>query len=267
MAKENILSIEDKTFFSNAKKTIAFLLCLFLGILVVFFGIKTYGEAKNIKNADKEFPASNTINISGKGEIFVIPDIAKISLSVEKEAQTVAQAQSDATQAMKKVMEFLKRSGIEEKDIKTVNYNIYPRYDYLEAAGRVFKGYTVSQSLEVKVRKTEKAGDILSGAATAGANQIGGIQFTIDDEEASKREARQKAITDAKQKADQLAKDLGVKLVRLVNFSENGSGDYYPYMSYKSDALGIGGGPESSAVVPAGENQVIAHVNLTYEIE
>ncbi len=235
-------------------------------ILGIFLAVQAYNGIQEGRYIGKDIMPTNTISVSGKGEVFVKPDIAKISVSVEKEAVSVLEAQNQATEAINKITAFLKESGIEDKDIKTTNYNIYPQYDYLEKTGRVFRGYIVGQTLEVKIRKIDEAGKILAGVTQAGANQVGGISFAIDDEEAAKRDARQKAIADAKTKAEQLAKDLGVKIVRLVNFSESGEIPY-PYPIYKTEALGVGGGPEISPEIPSGENTVTVNVSLTYEIK
>jgi uncharacterized protein YggE len=248
----------------KTKKILIALLSLFLAVLAVFFAVKVINEIKSGEYIGKDLPSVNTVTVSGKGEVFVRPDIAKISVSVEKEAVSVLEAQSQATEVINKITAFLKESGVEDKDIKTTNYNIYPRYDYLEKTGRVFRGYIVDQTLEIKIRKIDEAGKILAGITQAGANQIGGISFAIDDEEAAKRDARQKAIVDAKTKAEQLAKDLGIKFGHLISFSENGGG--YPYPVYKSEALGMGGA-EPAPAVPAGENTVTVNVSLTYEIK
>ena len=188
---------------------------VFIIVLIFYFCVKSFNEMDNNPNQQ------NTISVSGTGEIFIKPDIAQISLSVEKEALSLVDAQDKATEKINKIISFLKESGIEEKDIKTTNYSIYPRYDYLEKEGRVFRGYTVNQTLEVKIRKIVEAGKILSGATLVGANQVGGINFTVEDEEAVKRQARQEAINDARTKARQLAKDLGIKLGHLVSFYES----------------------------------------------
>jgi len=248
----------------KTNKTILTLLALFLAVLVIFFAVKTFNEVQSGKYIGQDITPSSTISVSGKGEVFVKPDIAKISVSVEKEAVSVTEAQNQATDAINKITAFLKESLVEDKDIKTTNYNIYPRYDWIEKIGRVFRGYAVTQTLEIKIRKIDKAGEILAGITKAGANQVGGVSFVIDDEEAAKRDARQKAIADAKTKAEQLAKDLGVKIVRLMSFSENGGN--YPYPVYKSEAMGIGGA-EPAPAVPAGENTVTVNVSLTYEIK
>lgn len=245
----------------NVKKLLMALASAFLLILVLFFVLKSLNELdKRIYSS----PDNLIIVVGGKGEIFAKPDIAQVSLSVEKEAVSLSDAQDQATGVINKVVDFLKGAGVEEKDIKTTNYNIYPRYDYLEQMGRVFRGYVVSQTIQVKIRKTDRIGEILVGTTKAGANQIGGIYFTIDDEEVVKQEARQKAIIDAQEKAGRLAKDLGLKIVRLVNFSESG-GDYYlPYYA-ESKALGIGGGEEPD--IPTGENKITVTVNLTYQMK
>ena len=233
---------------------------VFIIVLIFYFGVKSFNEMDNISDQQ------NTISVSGKGEIFIKPDIARISMSVEKNAYSVSDVQNQATNAINNVTKFLKDSGIEDKDIKTVNYSIYPRYDYLESQGRVFRGYTVSQTLEIKIRKIEDTGKILAGVTSAGANQVGGVSFTIDDEEGAKREARQKAINDAKTKAKQLAKDLGVRMGRLINYSEEGNNWIpLPYAA-KESALGMGGG-EIAPEIPSGENKVTINVNLIYQIK
>ncbi len=244
------------------KEILMVVLGVFIIVLIFYFGVKSFNE---IDNKGKVPGQQNTISVSGKGEIFIKPDIAKVSVSVEKNAYSVSDAQSQATNAINNVTKFLKDSGIEDKDIKTVNYSIYPRYDYLENQGRVFRGYTISQTLEIKIRKIEDTGKILAGVTSAGANQVGGVSFTIDDEERVKRQARQEAINDAKAKAKQLSKDLGVKIVGLISFSESGNDYYPPYYAESAKVLGTGGGevPE----VPSGENKITVNVYLTYQIK
>lgn len=252
--------------FNENLKPLIIIFSIFLAVLVLFFAVKTFNEVQSGKYIGQDITPSSTISISGKGEVFVKPDIAKISVSVEKEAVSVTEAQNQATEAINKITSFLKESSVEDKDIKTTNYNIYPRYDWIEKTGRVFRGYVVSQTLEIKIRKIDKTGEILAGVTKAGANQVGGVSFTIDDEEAVKREARQKAINDAQTKAEQLAKDLGVKIVRLVNFSESGNGGIImPYKMEAMEATGMGGGGEPE--IPSGENTVTINVYLTYEIK
>lgn len=245
---------------SNLQK----LLRLLVIVLAFFLTIEAYNSFQESKYVGKDIMPANTITVSATGEAFAKPDIARISVSVVKEAKTVLGAQKSHTEAMNKVTAFLKNSGIEDKDIKTSAYNIYPQYDYLRDKGNVFRGYQITQTLDVKIKNLEKVGEILGGVTEAGANQVGGINFIVDDEDAMKREARKEAIDKAKQKAAQIGQDLGVKFGRLTSFYES-SGDFPIYRSY---AEGIGGGdPAPAPEVPSGENKVTVTVNLTYEIK
>jgi uncharacterized protein YggE len=244
------------------KKAFVILGSAFLTIITIFFISKTINEFRSGHLIGQE----SVIDVSGKGEVFVKPDVTKISVSVEKSAYTVGEAQTQATNAINSVTKFLKDSGIEDKDIKTTSYNIYPQYDYLKDSGRTFRGYTVNQTLEVKLRKIDETGKILAGVTDAGANQVGSVSFVIDDQDSVLREAREKAIKDAKEKAKQLAKDLGVRIIKLVDYSESRNGTY-PYPIYSMDsskAMEMGG--ESAPIIPTGENSTTVNVVLTYKI-
>ena len=197
--------------------------------------------------------------------MFAVADIAEFSFSVVEEKETVTEAQEIAAQRINSILDFLDKSEVKETDIKTVNYNVHPRYEFVRESGeRVLKGFEVSQNISVKVRDTEEAGTILSGIGERGASNVSGLNFTIDDEEDLKEEAREKAIEDARKKAKKLAKDLDVKLVRVVSFSE--SGPISPRFAFAEvatlDAVGGGAVPE----IPVGENKITSNVSITYEI-
>jgi len=218
----------------------------------------------------------NTISISGYGEAVAVPDIATFSFSVVSEKPTVAAAQADATQKANATTKYLKDAGIDEKDIQTSDYSVNPMYDYVQKActggycpggEQVLRGYQVRQTTTVKVRDTEKAGGLLGGVGSTGATEVSGLQFTFDDPHGVENEARQKAIADAKAKADELAKQLGVHIVRVVSFSENGSGVPMPY-AYGRGAV-TNQAMDSKAVAPeisTGQNKVTSNVSVTYEI-
>ena len=138
---------------------------------------------------------------------------------------------SENTKNMNAVIDSVKKQGVEEKDLKTTGFYISPRYEWYEAGTcipacpngkRVLVGYEITQSLEVKIRDLSKIGEIIQEATNSGANQVGDLQFTIDKEDELKAQARKDAIDEAKNKAKELASQLGVKLVRITNFSEGG---------------------------------------------
>ena len=123
----------------------------------------------------------------------------------------------------------------------------------------------MSQSIEIKIRNLDSVSDILDGVVSAGANQVNQLGFEIDNPEELKAEARKKAIEDAKNKAEELEDELGIDLGKIVNFSENTGGYPIPiYMKAEVDGRGgMGGGGPS---LPAGENEVVVNVNITYQI-
>lgn len=250
------------------------MLVLVLLVLAVFLVFKTLNTIKEYRFIGGGVSATNTISVSGEGEVFAVADIAEFSFSVVEEKETVTEAQEIAAQRTNSILDFLKKSDIKETDIKTTNYNVYPRYDFIRKncvngfcpeGERVLKGFEVSQSISVKVRDTEDAGTVLSGIGERGATNVSGLSFTIDDEDDLQEEARKIAIEDAQTKAKQLAKDLDVKLVRVVSFSEFGNSPRFKTFAVPEmatlDAVG-GGVPE----IPVGENKITSNVSITYEI-
>ena len=241
------------------------LVSLLLVVVVVFMFFAIQNEIKTGRYIGQEISSKNTITISGQGKILATPDIGEVSLGVLSEAKTVAAAQKDNTEKMNKVIKAMKDLEIDEKDLKTVNYSIYPNYQYISGKS-VIIGYQVSQTLAVKIRQLDKASEVLAKAAENGVNQIGSLAFTIDDPESIKAEARKKAIDDAKQKADVLKKDLGVNIVRIINFYE--SATQPPVSYYGEKAYGIGGGGGAPAPdVQTGQNEIVVDVTITYEIQ
>lgn len=245
-------------------------------VLFAFLFVKTLEEIKGYGLIGKDVPPQSIITVSGKGEKMVTPDIAEFSFSVIREAKTVDNAQKEATQKMNEAIIIVRGAGVEEKDIKTTGYNIYPRYEYRKSAtvcsergcppgNQILVGYEVSQSVSIKVRKISDAGSILSKIGEIGVSNVSGLTFSIDKEDEVKDEARSIAINDAQAQAKVLAKQLGVKLVRIVNFSESGN---YPIYYAKTMALGVGGGDERapSPELPPGENTVTSNVTIVYEI-
>ncbi|MCA9363752.1 SIMPL domain-containing protein [Candidatus Kaiserbacteria bacterium] len=228
-----------------------------------------------LKEADHVSMNEGTISITGEGEVIARPDIAQFSFGVSAEAEDAATAKQISAEAINAILDYLKEEGIEDADIKTQYYNLSPRYDYLRpvcpngsfcpGAEQVLRGYEVSQSIEVKVRDIDTVGDLISGVGERGATNISGVQFTIDDEDVLRAEARDAAIVDAKEKAEKLADALGVRLVRVISFWEDSPMYYggemmYDTMSMKADV------EEIAPQIPVGETTYTSRVTVSYEI-
>ena len=219
----------------------------------------------------------NVITVTGQGEVNAVPDIASVSFSIQKDATTAKEAQTQVAEIEKKALDFLKTSNILDKDIKTTNSSFYPKYEYKYSklmpcneygcppsnGKSVIVGYTASESITVKVRNTDDTGKIIEGLSALGVSNLSGPDFMIDDEDGLKEIARKNAIDDAKMKAEKLAKDLGIRLGSITSFSE--SGDYYPPMMYAKAEMSDSAG-SSAPVLPKGENTITSNVTITYEI-
>lgn len=214
-----------------------------------------------------------TISVSGTSEVVAVPDVAQFSFSVRAEGETASVAQDASATSINAVMAFLAENGVEENDIKTEGYNLFPKYRYEQGlcttnfcppGESIPDGFEVSQMMTVKVRDTENAGTLLSGVGEAGATDISGLNFSIDDTDGLKMQARTEAITDAKEQAVALADALGVELGKMVSYYEEDMATPYYYgmggdMKAQSEAAVI---PD----VPVGESTVASKVNLVYEI-
>lgn len=245
-----------------------------LMILAVFLGLHAISLVRSMGEARPH----NSISVTGEGEAFAVPDVATFTFTVSVDASTVSAAQESVTNKANAILESLNKMGIDEKDIKTLDYSVWPKYVYAEASmpcipergcppvGRqIPDGFTASHTVLVKVRKTDEAGKALALAGENGATNISSLSFTQDEPEKVLDEARAEAIADAREKAKALAKNLGVRLVRVTNYQDN-SGGYYPKPAYE---MGMGGDNQVRSIaptLPVGENKVTVSVTVTYEI-
>lgn len=258
-------------FFTKAHNQLLGSLVL-LGILASL-GSYTYFT---IKQADYYYSGPTTISVTGDGEVVSVPDIGKFSFTVTESGAEAAAALEASSAKVNSVIAALKEAGVEEKDIKTESYSLYPKYKYESAPcafgmycpqEQVEDGFEVSQSVTVKVRDLTKAGNLISQVGEKEVAYISSLEFTIDNDEAAKAEARSLAVKQAREKAEALAKDLGVKLGDMVSYYED-----EPYQSYPtpmggdmmafSEAKALEG-----AELPLGENTTTSRVNLTYQVK
>lgn len=240
-----------------------------LSVLAIFLLAQTINIAANFGRTG--VPATDTITVQGDGQATLPPDVARISFTADNTSATVAEAQEATTKQANAALDFVKEQGVEDKDIKTLSYNISPQYSYPNpcpygAYCPDFRtpritGYQVSQMVQVTMRDLTKVGDMLGGLGELEVQNVNGPAFSLDDSTAGYSAARADAINKAKEQAKLLAGQLGVRLGKIVNFSEFSGG--YPVYGF-----GIGGDlkAESATNVPAGENTYNASVSITYEI-
>lgn len=207
----------------------------------------------------------HTISVSGNGISYGKPDIAVAQVGVETRGSDPSQVVSDNTTKMNAVIAALKKLGIDDKDIQTSNFSVYAQQNYDNDGKPTDYTYVADNSVSITVRDLTKVGDVLGQTVEAGANSINGVTFSVADQTALEGEARDKAMADAKARAEQLAKDAGVTLGAPLSISENSAVTPIPYALNVRDA----GASAAQAPVPvaSGQIQVNLQVNVTYVIK
>jgi len=241
-----------------------------LGIvaLLVLAGIATYLLVPHTNN---QSPTSGNnsnqpqgLSVTGDGTVYATPDIAKFQFGVQQTGKDAATVQDQIATKIDSVKAKLKDLDIDDKDIKTVEFGIYPDYN---STGNQVRSYTGRHMLEVTIRDLDKADEISGAVVTAGANQVQNIQFTVENPDQWYQQARTQAIQQAKDKAKQLADAAGIKLGKLLSINEYTSNGPIYYADTPA-GYGVGGGPmptKDSGVEP-GSLELHANVTLVYDI-
>lgn len=255
------------------------MMMVFVLFLSLYFAMKFINEIKTFQTVGVTPSQAATIDVSGSGDASVVPDIATITFSVEAQGKTVAVAQNLVSIRINQALDFLKQSGIDTKDIQTTNYNAYPEYSNPCAPGVACPmsqssqssqspqiiSYRASENVSVKIRDTSVSGKIIDGLGAVGITGISGPDFSVENPDAVQAQAKQKAIDDAKEKAEILAKQLGVHLGKIVRFSGDASGGGIMPMMYDAKSS-MAGAAAPTSVLPSGQNKYTANVTITYEI-
>ncbi|MDB4984802.1 MAG: hypothetical protein JWM20_981 [Patescibacteria group bacterium] len=255
-----------------------------IALVFAMFALLGLGAFAFARSAHNDSSDVGTITVSGSGEVSAAPDVANFTGTISVDAKTMAEAEKSATAQESALIAKLSDAGIAKDDIKTTSYNAYPKYENRAIAkptiecfaapcptypvsNSVIVGYTVSESISIKVRDLDKAGDIAKVLTDANVSSVSGPDFAIDKPEQVQNEARDKAIQDAKEQAELLAKQLGVHLKGIVDFQVSNGGPIYP-MAYATKAMDSAVGASAPAPsLPAGQTDVKTNVTITYRIK
>ncbi len=206
---------------------------------------------------------TDTFTVTGEGKVSVKPDVAMVNVGVQTNGATVNTTQDQLNRNINAVSTAVKKIDVADGDIQTTNYAINPTYDYTSGTQRI-TGYQASASLGIKVRKIENANAVIDAATKAGANDVGGISFDVDDKTNVQNEARQKAVADAKKKAGDAARTAGFSLGKIINYTEGFVSPRPIPMMAKALA------PEAADAAPTqleqGSSDITVQVTLSYEI-
>lgn len=248
-----------------------------LAAVAILFLVVIAGSAVSyVRTYDRQAQPGNfrSFSVTGEGKVVAVPDVAQFTFTVITEGgNDVAELQEQNAEKTNAAIAYLKAEGVEEADIKTQNYNVQPRYQYSSCReGGIcpppeIVGYSINQSVQVKVREFTRAGELLSGVVQAGANSVSQLNFTIDDPTSLESDARALAIMQAKEKAEAIAEAGDFKVGRILSIGEYNDGPQPVPYAY---GLGAGGYAEDSVaksvVAEPGSQEVNVSVTVTYEI-
>jgi len=254
-----------------------------LAMLAVFLFVLTISAIKGISYIGTGISPTDTIQVEGEGQVVAVPDTATFSVTLQNTASDVQTAQTKTTTQANAVVNYLVGQGVASSSIQTTDYEINPQYSYSQAAcpdvangsgavvycppGRqTLTGYQVSETLSVQVTDTSKAGTLLAGVGSLGAQSVSGLSFTVSNQDALMEQAQQKAIAEAQTKAQALAKSLGVRIVGVVSFNENNNTGIVEPMAFATNAS-VGAASAPAPEIQTGQNVIKDDVTVTYEIQ
>ena len=225
-------------------------------------GLATTAQAAEVQIASE----GPVIELTVVEEIDADPDLVTISAGVQTQAQTAVEALRQNSVEMRKVIDRIKALGIAERDIQTTGINVNARYDYDQRTqAQIFRGYTAGNRVSVKLREVDQTGEVLDALVSAGANDIGGPFFTLEDDAAAKAEARASAVRRAQSQAQEYARLAGYSGLRLLEINETISGNA-PMPMYRQAPRAVALQASDSAA-PVQPGQVTTSVNVTVKYE
>lgn len=221
---------------------------------------------------------TRSFSVSGEGKVTAIPDIALFSFSILTEGGIdLSSLQEKNTTAANKAIAFVKENGVDAKDITTQGYSINPRYQYSNCGGPFANGgnvcpppeivgYTVSQTVQVKIRDFKNIGAIMRGVVSNGANSVSGLSFDMNDRTKLENEVRAKAIAAAEERAKTIAKAGHFRMGKIISINDGGVSVPMPYRTF-----GLGGADsamsKTAPTIEPGSQDISASISITYSIK
>ncbi len=211
---------------------------------------------------------NRTLAVTGTAEVTVSPDICYMTFTVITEHKSrAAKAYQDNNRTMIAVRDAIRKAGVEQKDIQTQGFSITPQYHWNKDHDRnIFDGYKVAHNLHVKVRNLENVSGVLDAGVTAGATQVSGVDFTVENPKKYLLDARVEAIKAARKKAELIAETAGVELLKPITISEYEPGAWNRY-AQANVSFRTGGVSGQGASLAPGEVKLTLTMNITYEIK
>jgi len=237
-------------------------------VLALVVATTRYAAAQESTTVTTSEPSPTTLTVTGQGTVVVEPDTASVSFGVTIEDETLSTAQTEATTTMTAILTAVTDAGVAERDVRTVDYSVTILYDY-DDDGTVTSilGYQVSNTVAVTVRQLDSLGTILDAVVAAGANNVYGVSFFVNDTTAAASQARIAAVEDAMAKANDIATAAGLTVSRIVSIDEQTTAPPTPVDYYPSAAAEMDDSAGYAVPVQAGSTDIMATVYMVFELE
>jgi uncharacterized protein YggE len=258
-------------------------------ILTLFAVVFLFVATGAVSDWGGSLAPARTLTVSAEGKTTAAPDLAEVSFSVISQGSDPDALNADNNQRMSAVISFVKSLSIASSDIATVNYDLEPNYTtntvtvpmasapagsllvpavpVRTISSSTISGYTLTQTVEVKIHDFTNIAKLLGGLPPLGANNISGVTFTFDNPDSVIAIARADAMTKARAKAAEMASEAGVSLGGVVNVQEYGNVPVYPIMN---EALPMAAGASAAPVTPTiepGTQDITDQVTIVYALK
>lgn len=237
-------------------------------LLIAFVALLVVQKGWDLQKSVKGIKADNSISVSAQGKVAATPDMAVVTVGLLTQGTTSQEVKDENTKKVNAIIEFIKKQGVDPKDIQTEQFYFYPQQDWQSAKGTII-GYQGNQTITVKVHGIDKdqtkLEKILDGSINAGANQIQNVSLSFEDPDNLRQQARKEAISKAKEKAQELAQEAGLKLGKVLSVSESGVISPIMYAD-KTMSAGMGGGEGVPNIEP-GNQDVVETMTVTFEVK
>jgi uncharacterized protein len=237
---------------------------IFIPILIILAAFALSACSASVQLGQN--PQMRNISVTGNAQVILAPDIAYVSIGVHSEAKTAAGAVASNNTQTQAVIDAIKGQGVDDKDIQTTNFSVYQQEKFAPTGESLGTFFMVDNTVYVTIRDITKIGAILDAAVAAGANNIYGITFDVQNKEAALATGRDQAMVDAQTQAEQLAAGAGVKLGDVQSISYYSSSPSPIYYDSKVAPAGVGGGGGSVPVNP-GQLTLTVSVSVVYGIK
>ncbi len=239
------------------KKSIR-ILCASATALFVLFGTPHLTPANSVAHAEVQ---ARQITVNGTGTVTVDPDVVYVQFGVETTGKTASEAMNRNATIFASVKDALRKAGIAEKDIQTVQFSTFPEYDYNDKQGPKLTGYRVQNIVRVTYRDLKNVGSLLDQLSAAGINRVDSLTFGSEKMDQYTATALTRAVQDARAKADVLAQAAGVKVKEVISISQLGTSQ--PPVVYMQK-MAAEAAPSATSAVYAGQLQVSASVDVVF---